>query len=416
VIPRRPSDAAGFALVAVVFLVVILAGLSVALLGEAAASRTALVHNESSVGALEMAETGLVAAETEIRALKDWGTDGIGFVTDGLGNGTYAITATQNTVNPDRWHLSATGALGHSVRRVEVEVRRRADAMWVDALFSEDSVTLGGGSPTDAYDSRLGTYQSQAVNADAAGTYALSGGSIGSNGDIELNGSGVRVRGNAIPGPLRTVEMSGGATVTGDISPRNYEVPLDPVPLSEFQAALLNNMNNAIQGGGQGNTVRYQSSRMTLEITGGATMVMPPGTYFFSEMTLKGNSTVRITGPTKIYVTSLLDFAAGAKLIADRPGDVELYVHPYPLPTSMNVTESRVKVNSGSSITWALYAPEAQMDLGGGNDFYGAAVARSVSISGGNAFHYDIALGQAKVLGAARIERLYWRESSPPRR
>jgi hypothetical protein len=56
------------------------------------------------------------------------------------------------------------------------------------------------------------------------------------------------------------------------------------------------------------------------------------------------------------------------------------------------------------------------MSLGGGNHFYGAAVAKTVSISGGNAFHYDLALGQTLIQGAAYLERLYWREVSPPRR
>jgi hypothetical protein len=156
---------------------------------------------------------------------------------------------------------------------------------------------------------------------------------------------------------------------------------------------------------------------MTLDVAGGATLNLGAGTYFFSEVTLKGNSIVNVTGPVKIYVTSLLDFAAGAKLLAARPGDVQIFAHPYPLPPAFGaITETRVKVNSGSSISWAMWGPEADLTIGGGNHFYGAAVAATVAISGGNAFHYDKALGEGVSFGPAFLERLYWLEDRPPAR
>jgi hypothetical protein len=346
----------------------------------------------------------------------DHAADGIGTVSGIYGGGSFQVLAVPHPLYTNRWTLSAEGVVGLSKRRIEVGVRRRAWGTFVDALFSESDLVLGGGSPTDAYDSALGTYASQAVQTDTWGTYAQTGGDVGSNGGIELNGSGVRVRGNAIPGPLHEVVLSGGASVQGDRAPRQYDVVYEPASYGDFQSALLSNANNTIAGGGQGNTVRYHAGRKTLDVAGGATLTLGAGTYFFTSITLKGNSRILVTGPVEIYVTDLIDLAAGARIDAARPADVRIYAHPYDLPQGASPGETRVKVNSGSHVTWALLAPGADLDLGGGNHFYGAAVARTVSISGGNAFHYDKALGRVEGGGVATMERLYWRDLAPPRR
>ena len=65
---------------------------------------------------------------------------------------------------------------------------------------------------------------------------------------------------------------------------------------------------------------------------------------------------------------------------------------------------------------FALYAPGADLTIGGGGDLYGAAVAKAIDVSGDCRFHYDAALGRKGIAGVATLERLYWREPNPPRR
>jgi hypothetical protein len=270
---------------------------------------------------------------------------------------------------------------------------------------------------TDAYDSRVGTYASQATNADAAGSYAQPGGSVGSNGDIELDGTTVWVRGNAIPGPGQEVVISGSPTVTGDMAPRTFALEMDPAPYADFEAALNDNDNQSLTHGGNGNRVRYNAANYSLEVAGNTSVTMKAGTYFFRDFSMKGGSTLNVTGPVTIYVTGSVDIGAGANIVASQPADVQLIVHPYALPTNRPApSEALVKVNGGSQVTWTMYGPGASLDIGGGNHFYGAAVGQVVELQGNNTFHYDKALGATVRLSVATLERLYWREVTPPRR
>jgi hypothetical protein len=119
----------------------------------------------------------------------------------------------------------------------------------------------------------------------------------------------------------------------------------------------------------------------------------------------------------KIYVTGTFEVGAGTNIVAASAADVQIFAHPYALAgQGAPPSETVVKVNGGSNVTWALNAPGALLDIGGGNHFYGAAVGKHIELQGENAFHYDLALGRTTQQGAATLERLYWRELDPPRR
>jgi hypothetical protein len=455
--PLRPLPVAerGFALLVVVFLVLLLAGLSIALVEEGMASKTAVHHHETSLQALEILEAGLARATQEIRAQVDSGTDGIGTVSGELGDGSYSVTATPDAANPDRYVLTGTATKNLSRRTVEVGVRRRATGYWLEGLFSKDSLTFRGNTSTDSYDSRLGTYASQAVNGN--GSYALAGGHIGSNGSIDLRGSSVDIRGNAIPGPLHDVQTSGNPLITGDRMPREVAIEIDTIPLAVFQAALANNNNASLlagnggpggngngngnggggngggnggggnggggnggggnggggNGGGQGS---YNATTRALSVGNHATLTLQAGTYFFSSINLGSHATLQLAGPVVVYCTGNVDLTGGTVLNTGRPSDFRLFVAPYALPAGHFVAQPEVRLRGGSAITAAIYAPDATLDLGGGCELFGAAVAESVRIHGNCDFHYDNALGALYGGSVATIERLYWRETSPPRR
>ena len=65
---RRAAAEGGIALLAVVFLVMLLAGLSFGLIEEGMAARTSVRHHESNLQALEILEAGIVRSVQEIRA------------------------------------------------------------------------------------------------------------------------------------------------------------------------------------------------------------------------------------------------------------------------------------------------------------------------------------------------------------
>ena len=134
--------------------------------------------------------------------------------------------------------------------------------------------------------------------------------------------------------------------------------------------------------------------------------------------TCQGGSTINVTGPVKIYVTGSMTIGSGTHIVASNPADVQIIAHPFSMPggTVAAGAETQIKVSGGSSVTWTLYGPRAALDIGGGNDFYGAAIAQRVELQGENAFHYDIALGEGDGDWLAMLERLFWRDLAPPQR
>jgi hypothetical protein len=367
--------------------------------------------------ALEVAEVGLVRAELELASLLDPGADGIGNLSGAWADGAFGVVVTADPLVAERFTAVATGTVGLSRRRVEVGLRRRSSGAFVEGLFSIDSLTFGGNSVSDAYDTRLGTtYAAQAVNTDAYGSYAIAGGHLGSNtGFITLMGSSVTVRGDAVPGPGRSVFENGNPVVTGDTTAREVERDMPPTPLATFAVASAVNQNGTWTVAGKAPT--WDPVTMSLRGNAGSTLTLGPGTYFFSSLSLQGNATLRLEGDVKIYVTGSMDLSGGTLVNATgRPGAMQVFAHPYALPVGFAPTSTSVSVAGGNESAMALYGPAASFSLHGGSHFFGAAVARSINVSGGVDFHYDKALDDLLLMGAARVERQHWRELDEPRR
>jgi hypothetical protein len=411
----RSRSQSGSALIGACFLGIGLAGLSLGLLLQGTASRQSLNRSEDNLHALEIAETGVAMAELEIASKVDLGADGVGTLSGGYDGGTYKTVATQDDTLDTHWIVVSKGTRRLSSRNIEVGLKRIAGGTFIEGLFSHDDLVFNGTNTTDAYDSRLGNYASQATNVDVDGAYALMGGNIGSNsGFIDLNGSSIAIRGDAIPGPGRSVNEHGDPLVTGDTTPRKYERDIQPTPLAEFQAAAAVNANGGwTQAGGN---LTYDAADKSLTFKAGGTLTLPGGTYFFSTFKLSGGSTVKFTGASKVYVTGSFDLSGGTLLNNSAASDLQLFAHPYALPTGFAPTSTSVKVNGGSGSSFAMYGPSATLDVGGNSDIFGAAVAKQININGNCRYHYDKALDEIGYGGSARIQRLYWREPSPPRR
>lgn len=422
--PVRRHAESGVLILAVTFLVLMMAGLSMSLLTEVRGEAQAVTHHETSLTALQMAETGLAQAELEILALKDAGTDGIGTVSGSLHNGTYQVTAVPSPLSPDRWVLTAQGDRELSRRRVEIGVRRREATGYMEGLFAKDGLSVPGKTRTDSYDSRLGTYAAQAVGWDVGGPFARKKGHIGSNQDVVLNGTDVVVRGNAIPGIGSTLFQNGTPVITGDTQARTEEVPIPDPSLAEFQNAYANNDNDSVwkpvggAGGPKKGVGTYSASKMSLRLSGGDALVLPAGTYFFSSLSVSGSATITVTGKVKIYVTGSVALGGNGLINGtDTPSNFELIAHPYNIvPTAGPDPSPTISINGGSTFSGAVYAPAVDVNLKGGVHYYGAMVGKEMSVGGNLNFHYDEALRTIGGRGTVLLERLYWRELDPPRR
>lgn len=419
-LPYRSQERGAF-LVAVMVLAVVLGGLSLAFLQEGLAERTSIRHHETSLQALEIVEVGLMQSELEIRALKDLGTDGIGTVSAAYGGGLFEVVATQDATYPDRWVVRARGERDLSVRVIEMGLRRREEGYFVEGLFSRDDLEFNGSVSTDSYDSRLGTWDAQAIYVDMGGRHAGGRGHIGSNSAIDLTGSKVHIRGNAIPGPLNDVGTSGSPVIWGDTLPRRREIPLPPVTEDDFKNAYLANDNaELVPNNGKGkskSTSAYDPKTMALTPKGQGEVVLDGGTYFFTDLTLSGGTTLKITGPCRIYVTGDLDLTGGGVINATGlPENCLVFAHPYAYPPGQPPSTGEIKLTGNSQAAFALYAPDRDARLLGTSDLFGAIVAKKITVSGDANFHYDEALRNVAGGTVVYLERLYWREVALPRR
>lgn len=227
-------------------------------------------------------------------------------------------------------------------------------------------VTISGGSYTDSYNSSSGAY-----SAGSAGQK----GHVCSNAGITLSGGSV-VKGDAHPGTGYSV--SGGSFVTGSTTPLTAALS---EPAVDFGNAATVNDNSTVPNSTHKKDPLDSKGNYTL--SGGDSASLFPGTYYFTTLTLSGGSTVSITGKTIIYVTGNVNISGGSILnTTSLPKNCELYC-----------TGTKVVLSGSSQWSGVVYAPTADITRSGGSsDFFGMAVGKSLTLSGGGGCHYDTSL------------------------
>jgi hypothetical protein len=395
---------------AVAFMVLVIGGVSYSFLYTALADRTALENNTDSLLALEIAEMGLVRSEMELRSEVDVDGDGLGNVVGSYAGGTYSVVAEAYGGETDRFTLTASSTHGHASRRLQVGLRRIRSARFKMSLFGDDAVTASGGSATDAYDSRLGSYASQASQSDGHGNFAIAQGHVGSNGTVAVNGATTVVRGDATPGPGERVTGSGN--VTGSTEPRDNRDTVAAVSFEEFVSVLLENDNDQLLGESW-----YDPDTLSISARGKKSVTIPPGTYFFTDVSFGTKVDVTVEGPVVIYATGELSLTSHSMVNASgTPADFQLLHQAYNLPPGFTSPDRAVKLTAHSTLAMAIFAPDREVAVTGHGEIFGAVVAKNIKFAGHGNLHYDLALGDIGGNKVATIKRLYWRDLAPPKR
>jgi hypothetical protein len=258
--------------------------------------------------------------------------------------------------------ITSRGAISSANRIVQSVLKQLP--LFGNGLFAKYSADLSGGGITDSYDSSLGTYSSQTPGSQ---------GNVGSNGSITNNGSPTTINGSEYAGGTIT---PGQATVTGVSYQGQPLVALPPV------TPPCTNPNPTSAGITPAND--YNSSTGTLRGNSSDNVVLAPGTYCFSSVTLNGNATLTVNaGTVNIYLLGSGDsyFTGGGIINATGvPSNLRIYA------TS---AVSAITVNGGAQAGMVIYAPETNLTFNGGSSIYGSAVGGTISFAGGTNFHYD---------------------------
>jgi Putative Tad-like Flp pilus-assembly len=234
-----------------------------------------------------------------------------------------------------------------------------------------NSIDISGGSFTDSYDSS---------SAYSAGS-ATAKGNVCSNGNISLSGGLTKVNGNSTAGAGYSTSESGGATVTGTTTAATQS--LSEAAIDSSAASTTNNDIN-IPLDNKGKTV-YTSGTHAFSISGGDTVTLPAGTYYFSSVTVSGGSIITFgSGQTTIYCTGDWNTSGGS------------LVNPAQVPSDLkiNVQGSTTVLSGSAQMCGEVYAPASDITRSGGSSaFFGSMVGKSLTLSGGGGLHYDTSMG-----------------------
>ena len=331
-----------------------------------------------------IAAAQLVAEENKASAGVDLSVGDVRFGTWDRDTATF----TPGTFEPNAAEVTVerSAAKGNAVRlffapvlgTTETDVSATAIAIYDNnfcgPLVGIEWVSVPGGPRVDSYRSGEGSYYTQS---------ARDNGSLCSDGPIGLAGNPL-VSGDANAGRGHHTTLEGSSIVTGNTTPRLRPLNMPDVDASEYE---YDNDNAGLPGIQKGNSlVSPLDANGNFLVDGKTTYDLPPGTYYFHNLTLTGQSTLRISGPTTIYLTGSVD-TSGGRLINDTqiPSNFQLLME--------GGANSTAIVTADADLYAVIYAPKTAVETRGSAAFHGVAVGKTLLVTGDGAIHYDEDLG-----------------------
>jgi hypothetical protein len=265
----------------------------------------------------------------------------------------------------------------------------------------------GSGSLVDTYDSNNG-YVAGAGGANVT---------LIANGNIDLNNDTV-VSGNLVTGGVWDGDGSLSGTYTPNVSPPPVSTAAYPTatcPTTGYTPAsdLPLPSSGVTYNAATGQLVLGSASHLIIDDT------PSNGAYYFD--LLKVPSLLDISysatpNPVTIYVHDKLVVSSGGRVnnLTQKPGllTIKSCLQPGDPPTFIG---HKFDFSGGGSGYLQIYAPNMDVSVGGGGDFYGAIVGggngQKVTINGGSKLHYDLQL-----VGVGNLRTVItgaWAETQP---
>jgi hypothetical protein len=225
-----------------------------------------------------------------------------------------------------------------------------------------NSISMSGNS-TDSY--------SSAYNTDPT-SGALHHGTAASNGDIALSG-GSSIQGDAHPGIGKSVNLSGGSSVSGSTARLTTALSYPNATAGSY--ATTNDDGN-IPGA-------YLTGAKDFNLGGGKTLSLPAGNYYFHNFTLQGGSALSFTGPATLWITGTANLGEVFTTYGSRPANLSLEM--------CSSGDLSMSINSSYTICASIYAPQSKLTLSNGN-LAGGVVSKQLQMSGSAKIYFDESL------------------------
>jgi len=297
-----------------------------------------------------------------------------------LGDGVFWVEATE--VEPGIFRLESTGMAGTGRAELALIAQRGSKDVSSLGVFSSGDLSLPAGSTVDAYDSSLGSYETQLDKTGAT---------LGSNGAITVSGTLLdltNVQGDVTPGPEQEVTTSGEVTITGSTDPAmmSNDLPAIETPELSLESAQVHDSPYPL--------------------------VIAPGMVGLEGLSVATGSQVILQGPAVVVLGSL-DLAPLAELSFDTTqGKITLYVldglelsegsfltSTTSAPEDVKIlvpgeTLEPVHLGSAGAFHGVVYAPQTQVVVSTGFELFGALVASSLTFDGPASLHFDLHLAE----------------------
>jgi Flp pilus assembly protein TadG len=238
-----------------------------------------------------------------------------------------------------------------------------------------DELSAGGNLTTDSFDSYDGSYVS---------SMAGNRGSVCSDGPITVSGDAA-IRGDVQAGEEDDIYIGGSSEeVTGQIGNRMTALNLPAVDPSG--AAVINSNASLLpypDPDGSGSIQPLHPVSRDFTLISGAVYSLPPGTYYFHDMTLAGGSTLNIVGQTTIYLTGDLDRQAGSIINNNTALAANLRIR---------MTGGTADIANNNLFHGVIYGPNTDITYRGTAEYFGALVGKTLTITGDATAHYDESL------------------------
>ena len=308
----------------------------------------------------------VVSSELDIE-IGNW--DGVNLSFSPAGDDSITPNAVRVRGTRTEIELFFAGVLGHEFTSVRRSAVALAGAGRCAGIWGLEGMRIDGNVTTDSYDSTDGPYGPGNMRQN---------GDLCSCRDIVTHG-GVDIRGDAMYGEGYSFDPHGSSyEVSGTVASYGCGTPDIDV---NYAWAAQNNDNDSIPLTFQERDP-YRHGHGSLYVGGSDHLTLPPGTYYFTSMTLSGQAYLEITGPTTIYIDGNATLTGGGVLnLTEDPRNLTIYARG-----------PNLKLGGGSSFHGSLIAPTATVELMGDFEYYGTLLARFVRAYGSPVFHVEESL------------------------
>jgi Tfp pilus assembly protein PilX len=353
-----------------------------------------VVDNNVASGWMRVRSTGVAELSSRI-------SNGLGSGLEGAVRSTAGTKNHRAVLRKPRFFTDITGGALHLpqiTRTIEVMAVQAKTSPYMRGLTMKNTVTMSGSSAIDSFDSSKPAYS---TNGQYDPAKRLQHGDVASNssGNLsDLKNSWVYGNASSNGGTIQNTGHVQG-TVTNNFQATIPDIAKPVWTTIQSTPTTINNPSGPVTltGGPAGSPVNYKLSTLTISNQSKALIL---DTHAAGE---ESYINIWVTGKTTISGSGYIEQMPGVHVTIYNEDDVTISGNGYLNDSNtasyleiFGVTPSsgtqKLTVSGNGTFIGLLNAPAFDTTISGSGAFIGAAIVRSVVISGSGDFHYDEAL------------------------